>query len=124
MNTWEFGLETAPFEAVVAGKKTIEGRLNKDKFAEFAAGDIIKVRADYRDAQGSRHDGEPDAARLKIVAIRKYPDFAAMVKAEGHERVSALPVSEQATIDSYAEYYPAEDQTKYGVLAIEVKVLK
>lgn len=122
MNVWEFGLETTPFEAVVAGQKTIEGRLNKGKFAEFATGDIIKVRADYRDDQGNRHDGEPDAARLKIVAIRKYPDFAAMVKGEGYKRVSATPISEEATIDGYSNYYPLIDQTKYGVLAIEVRL--
>ena len=92
-----------PFEAVVAGTKTIEGRLNTGKFAEFVAGDIVNIRKDYRDIHGVRHDGESNAARVQIVTVRKYPDFAAMVE---------------------AEYYPAEDQAKYGVLAIEVKVLK
>lgn len=123
MTIWEFGLETAPFDAVVSGKKTIEGRLNTGKFAEFAAGDTVKVRKDHRDEHGVRHDGEPDAARVRVVAVRHYPDFAAMVRAEGHARVSSAPISEQQTIDSYGKYYSAEDQARHGVLAIEIAVI-
>ncbi len=123
MNIWEFGLETAPFNAVVAGRKKIEGRLNTGKFAEFAVGDIVKIRKDYRDKHGARHDGEPDAARVQIVAVRKYADFAAMVKGEGHERVSSDSVSEEETIASYNKYYSAEDQAKCSVLAIEIAII-
>lgn len=76
MSIWEVGLVAEPFEAVATGKKTIEGRLNKGKFAQFAIGDIIKIRRDYRDDSGTIQDGEPDAARVRVVAVRKYPDFA------------------------------------------------
>ena len=124
MAIWEFGLETIPFEAVVAGRKTIEGRLSTGKFAQFAAGDIVKVRRDYRDENGVIQDGEPDAARVKVVAVRKYANFSDLVNSEGIERVSSAPASAEETINGYAEYYSLEDQAKYGVLAIEVTVIE
>jgi ASC-1-like (ASCH) protein len=123
MNVWEFGLVTEPFEAVAAGRKTIEGRLNKGKFAQFAAGDIVKIRRDYRDELGVIQDGEPDAARVKVVAVREYPDFASLVKAEGYERVASRPVSVEETIASYGQHYSIEEQNQFGVLAIEIIVV-
>lgn len=123
MTVWEFGLVAEPFEAVAAGRKTIEGRLKKGKFAQFAAGDIVKVRRDYRDESGVIQDGESDAARVRVVAVRAYPDFATLVKAEGHEHVASLPVSAEETIAGYEDIYPVEDQKKYGVLAIEIELL-
>lgn len=123
MAVWEFGLEVTPFEAVVAGRKTIEGRLNTGKFAQFVAGDIVKIRRDYRDENGVIQDGEPDAARVEVVAVRKYANFSDLVNSEGVERVSSVSASAQETSDGYAEYYSVEDQTKYGVLAIEIAVI-
>lgn len=123
MAVWEFGLEVTPFEAVVAGRKTIEGRLNMGKFAQFAAGDIIKIRKDYRDENGVIQDGEPDAAQVEVVAVRKYANFSDLVNSEGVERVSSVSASAQETSDGYAEYYSVEDQAKYGVLAIEIAVI-
>ncbi len=123
MTIWEFGLEAKPFSAVVAGKKTIEGRLNKGKFAKFAAGDIVKIRKDYRDEDGIIHDGEPDAARIEIVAVRGYPSFLAMVKEEDYKRIGPLAYSPEEVIESYDKYYSVEDQAQYGVLAIEIKLV-
>lgn len=123
MTVWEFGLETRPFDAVVAGNKTIEGRLNKGKFVEFAVGDIVKIRKDYRDEHGVIYDGQPDTARVEIVAVRKYPSFSAMVEKEGYKHIGPLAHSPEEVIASYNKYYSTEDQAKYGVLAIEVKVI-
>lgn len=122
MTVWEFGLEKGPFAAVVIGRKTIEGRLNKGKFAEFAAGDIVNIREDYRDEHGVRHDGQIGGVQVEVVAVRKYPNFRALVEAEGVERVGSVPMTMKEAIDGYAGYYPLEDQVKYGVLAIEVRV--
>lgn len=124
MNTWEFGLQTEPFAAVIRGKKTIEGRLNKGKFAEFAPGDVVEIRRDYRDSAGIAHDGESNAARVKIVAIRHYPDFSTMVRTEGFERIASYESSLTETIANYEIYYSPDDQRKYGVLAIEIEIVK
>ena len=123
MTIWEFGLDEQPFAAIVTGAKTIEGRLNRGKFAQFAVGDVVKVRRDYRDDNGNLQDGQSDAARVEIVGIRQYMDFLAMVAAEGHEKVSPGSDSVRDVARGYEKYYSAEDQATFGVLAIEVRVI-
>jgi len=75
MRIWESGRESELLDDIIAGRKTIEGRLNRGKFAEYAEGDIVSFRRDYRDASGVLSDGEYSSAYAKIVAIRKYDTF-------------------------------------------------
>ena len=124
MTVWEFGLNKVPLEAVRRGDKTIEVRLDRGKFAEFAPGDRVKVRRDYRRSDGTIHDGEPDALRLKIVAVRRYTDFASLIEREGYQRVIPWAASPAQAVAEYDAFYSADDQARYGVLAIEVVVEK
>lgn len=123
MSVWESGRESRLLDEIIAGRKTVEGRLNKGKFAEYCVGDEVRLRRDYRDENGVLQDGELDAARVNVVAIRHYPDFLSMVKAEGYRRVIPDAVDIQAAADEYNKYYSADDQAYYGVLAIQVKML-
>ena len=59
MKTWESGRESGLLDEIIAGRKTIEGRLNRGKFAEYQPGDQVWLRRDYRDKQGVLRDGEP-----------------------------------------------------------------
>jgi ASC-1-like (ASCH) protein len=120
MNTWTSGRESALLDDIIAGRKTIEGRLNKGKFAEYRVGDTVNIRRDYRDEDGVLRDGDPDAARVQIIAIRTYASFLAMVTAEGYQQVipSARSAEEAAAV--YNQYYSKEDQERYGVLGIEI----
>jgi len=120
---WESGRESSLLDEMIAGRKTIEGRLNKGKFAEYRPGDIVSLRRDIRDPDGVLRDGEPDAARVEVVAIRQYPSFLAMVTDEGFKKVIPSAASAQAAADEYDRFYSAEDQAHYGVLAIEVKIV-
>ena len=123
MTVWESGRESALLDEIIAGRKTIEGRLNRGKFAEYRSGDIIKLRRDYRDEEGVLRDGETDVVRVEVVAIRRYRDFLSMVEAEGYQRVIPYASSARAAADEYNNYYSAEDQAAHGVLAVEVKVV-
>lgn len=118
---WQSGRETHLLDDIIAGRKTIEGRLNKGKFSEYRPGDTVSLRRDYRDKNGVLQDGEPDAARVEIVAIRQYPTFLEMVKTEGYEKVIPSAASATVAADEYNRYYRTEDQALYGVLAIEVR---
>lgn len=120
MTVWGSGRESELLDDIIAGRKTIEGRLNKGKFAEYRVDDVVRLRRDARDEQGILRDGTPDAARVKIVAIRKYPDFLAMVEAEGYNKVIPSAESAEVAAAEYDRYYSAEDQARYGVLAIEI----
>ena len=121
--TWTSGRESKLLDDIIAGRKTIEGRLNKGKFAQYQVGDYVSLRRDYRDENGVLHDGEPCAALVEIVAIRSYETFIDMVNAEGYAKVIPHATSAQEAADEYNKYYSAEDQAKYGVLAIEVRPL-
>jgi len=120
MEIWESGRESELLDDIIAGRKTVEGRLNKGKFADYAVGDLVSLRRDYRDASGVLHDGEPRAAFVKIVAIRKYKTFLDMAKAENYKLVIPLATSAESAAEVYNNYYSAGDQEKYGVLAIEI----
>lgn len=123
MNVWESGRESGLLDDIIAGRKTIEGRLNRGKFAKYKPGDEVRLRRDYRDDSGVLRDGEPDATRARVVAIRQYPTFLALVKAEGYKSVVPGAKSAEAAAAEYNKYYSAEDQLKYGVLAIEIKIV-
>lgn len=124
MNTWTAGRESELLDDIIAGRKTIEGRLNKGKFSEYAVGDIVQLRRDHRDENGVLQDGELDAARVEIIAIRHYASFLDMVKNEGYERVIPSASSAEDAAAVYDKYYSVEDQSLFGVLAIEVVYLQ
>ncbi len=115
---------SALLDDIIAGRKTVEGRLNRSKFAEYRPGDIIKLRRDIRQADGMLQDGEPDAARVEVVAIRNYKTFLEMVTVEGYKKVIPYAKTAQEAADEYNKYYSAEDQAKYGVLAIEITIIE
>lgn len=120
MAEWTSGRESGLLDDIIAGRKTIEGRLNKGKFAGYQVGDTIKLRRDIRDTQGVLHDGEPDQASVEVIAIRRYATFLDMVFAEGFQRVIPSALTAKAAADEYNKFYSSADQTKYGVLAIEI----
>ena len=123
MSIWQSGLESGLLDEIIAGRKTIEGRLNKGKFAEYTIGDVIELRRDHRGEDGVLRDGEPNQARAEIIGIRRYGSFREMVRAEGYRRVVPDAVSADTAAALYDTYYTAADQARYGVLAIEIRLL-
>lgn len=96
MTVWDSGRESALLDDIIAGRKTIEGRLNRGKFAKYRVDDTIKLRRDVRDARGVLRDGQPNVAEVRVVAIRTHPNFLAMVKEEGFRRVIPSAASPEA----------------------------
>jgi ASC-1-like (ASCH) protein len=123
MNTWESGRESNLLDDIIAGRKTIEGRLNRDKFANYTVGDEIWLRRDHRDNNGILHDGEPHAGLVKIVNIRRYKTFLELTTSEDFKKVIPYAKTAKQAADEYNRFYSNEDQAKYGVLAIEIKYL-
>lgn len=123
MTVWESGRESGLLDEIIAGRKTIEGRLNRSKFTEYQVGDIVSLRRDIRDEDGVLRDGAPDVVRVMVIAVRQYPDFTSMIATEGYKKVIPTTASAQEAADEYNKYYSAEDQAHFGVLAIEIKVI-
>lgn len=124
MTRWESGRESGLLDHIIAGRKTIEGRLNRSKFTQYKVADTISLRRDVRDAAGILHDGEPGAVTVKILAIRKYSTFLDLVTEEGYNKVIPDAEDAQSAADMYNRYYSAADQARYGVLAIEITVVE
>lgn len=122
MNAWQSGRESRLLDDIIAGRKTIEGRLNKGKFAQYKAGDIVELRRDVRGADGVLRDGDAPEVRVEVVAVRHYRSFLQMVTEEGFARVIPYAANAEQAADEYNKYYSADDQARYGVLAIEVKM--
>lgn len=92
------------------GQKTVEGRLNKGKFKKFLVWDILEFET-----------GE----KFKILRKTEYKTFFEMMKIEGIDRV--LPDFEniQEWVEKvYYKFYSAEKEKEFGILAIEVKLIK
>ena len=120
---WHSGRESVLLDDIIAGRKTIEGRLCKGKFAKYAAGDEVTLRRDKRDEHGDLQDGPSPEVRVRIVATRKYASFIEMIAAEGFRRVIPSAISSTEAAGVYNRYYSASDQQRYGVLAIEVRYI-
>ncbi len=121
MTIWSAGRETRLLDLIAVGDKTIEGRLNRGKFAQYRVGDEVHLRRDFRDENGVLHDGKPDQLRLQITAINKYADFRAMFEHEDYKQALPEAKSIDDAVNTYETYYSAKDQAAYGVLAIHVR---
>lgn len=124
MTTWESGRESTLLDDIIAGRKTIEGRLNKGKFAEYQPGDYVWLRRDYRDESGVLQNGEPHQVLVEVLAVRKYKNSFDMVTREGYTRVMPRARNAKEAAGGYDLYYSPQDQAIYGVSAIEFKVLR
>ena len=113
MSTLSLLIQQRYLDAIAAGDKTVEGRLDGPRFADLRAGDTLELRA-------------VDAARTlrcAVERVQRYPSFAAMLSAEGLS--SALPgvgtVSEGVAI---YRAFPGYDQEHLrGVVAMAVRPL-
>jgi ASC-1-like (ASCH) protein len=102
------------FNDICSGKKTTEGRINRDKFRNFKANDIIEfVCADNPD----------DVIICTITAVNNYKSFREMLEQEGIQK--CLPgirkISEGVKIYHQIPGYE-EGAKDCGVLGIRIKL--
>lgn len=92
---------------ILSGKKIVEGRLNKGKFAKIKIGDIILIETiDY-----------------EVVAMNNYPTFKDMIVKEGLENVIPDKKSIKDAVNVYYKFYTKQQEQEYGVVAIQIKKL-
>ncbi len=124
MKTWEAGRESSLLEDINRGTKTIEGRLYRGKFAKYRAGDRISLRSDVYDHTGKLVKEIPDQALVEIVKLEKFNTFKEMLTAVGYLNVIPRAASLEAALDEYKKFYTPQDERKYGVVAVHIKVIK
>lgn len=106
-------LHKEPFELIKNGSKTIELRLYDEKRQMINIGDTIIFE--------NRSDG--DKIQVKVIALHKYPSFEELYK---HFDKISMGYKEDEEVDSkdMELYYSSEEQSKYGVVGIEMELIK
>lgn len=113
MQTYELRLHNEPFQCVKSGTKTIEMRLLDEKRKLFKVGDklIFKNRLN-----------ENEIIETEIIALHKYNSFEELYK--HFNKISlGYKENEPAHFTDMEFYYPKEEQQKYGVVGIEIKLI-
>lgn len=106
-------LNEEPFKLIKDGSKTIELRLNDEKRQLINIGDIIALE--------NRSDG--DKIQVKVIVLHKYPSFEELYK--HFDKVSmGYREDEECSFRDMEKYYSKEEQAKYGVVGIEVELIK
>jgi ASC-1-like (ASCH) protein len=103
-------LQPSPFENIKNGSKTLELRLNDEKRQLITVGDEIEFSLAT----------EPSQKILTTVSdLYYFPTFKDLCYS--FEPVEYGSVDKEAYIEMY-KYYSKEDEVKYGVLGIRIKV--
>ena len=113
MNTFELRLNEKPFNSIKKGTKTIEMRLLDEKRQEYQVGDILIFK---------KRPEEIETLRTKIINLHKFKNFAEIY--EKFDKVKlGYTENEDANPTDMQEFYPIEEQQKYGVVGIEIEVM-
>ena len=112
MMIWEMNLDEGPFELIKSGQKTVEMRLCKNDRDLILPKDHILFHL----ASGG------DKIEVLVLNITKFPSFAELYKA--YDKI-ALGYRRDETPDpnDMLTYYSKKDIEKYGVIAIEIKLI-
>lgn len=112
----ESSLQNPHFTNIKLGKKRVEGRPKRGKFAKMKKGDTVIW-------QNSANKSE--TVKTIIVGVRRYNTFREMLEFEGLRRTLPNVNSMDEGVDVYLRpkgFYPNEAQEN-GVVAIEIKLI-
>lgn len=100
-----------PYASFVCdGQKTVEGRLNRGKFAELEVGDVIEMN--------------DERTPFEVVSKTSYATFRAMLEAEGIANVLPDKYTLDAGVEVYYKFYTLEEERMHGALAIRIRKIE
>ncbi len=102
------------FNMIKDGKKIYEIRLNDEKRQLINVGDIIVFRKE------TNLDEKVDTVVKDLIYFNSFKEMA---KTLPIEKVGFINKNVEEVVDAYYEFYTVEDEVKYGVIAIKVKLL-
>ena len=108
----EMRLHNSPFNLIKSGTKTIELRLNDEKRSLIKVGDKIEFTNRITE----------EKIVVEVINLHNYDSFVELYK--HFDKVSmGYDVDEEANPKDMEQYYSKEEQDKYGVLGIEIKLI-
>ncbi|MBQ8615250.1 MAG: ASCH domain-containing protein [Clostridia bacterium] len=113
MNIFELRLNEKPFTSIKKGTKTIEMRLFDEKRQQYKIGDILIFK---------KRPEEIDTIKTKIIALHQVSSFKDLYERFDKTKLG-YEENEIAKPEDMQEYYPLEEQQKYGVVGIEIELI-
>lgn len=107
MQKISIGIQKPYHSFILSGKKIIEGRLNKGKFAHIKKGDILIL--------------DPENTEFKVVDKNIYKTFKEMLESEGIKNVIPDKTDIKEAIKVYYKFYTKEQEEEFGVVAIKIE---
>lgn len=107
----EMRLNDEPFQAIKDGTKTIEMRLYDEKRRMIQVGDVIRFT--------NRETSEE--LFTKVIALHIFENFQ-ILYAHFDKESLGYQKNDVALATDMNQYYSMEEQTKYGVVGIEIEV--
>lgn len=103
-----------PFEKIKSGQKTIEIRLYDEKRQQIRVGDSIEF---------SKSSNLDEKIVVEVMNLYRHPSFRSLVDNFGLEYYGYAPdYPIEDFIESIYTIYTKEEEEKYGVLGIEIKM--
>ena len=97
-----------PYRSLILnGQKTVEGRLNKGKFASIKEDDILILA--------------PDNQEFKVVTKNNYNSFREMIISEGLKKVMPDKNNIEEVLQVYYRFYNKEQERQFGVIAMKIE---
>lgn len=110
--THKMNLASSAFKSISIGKKTIEMRLYDEKRAKINVGDEIEFE----------NIDTHQKIKCSVINLKRYKDFFELYS--NFDKIAiGYEVNETANAEDMYAYYSYEQIKKYGVLAIEIKLI-
>ena len=105
-------LAPSPFKAISSGRKTIEMRLYDEKRSKIKVGDEIEFE----------NIDTHQKIKCEVINLTRFKDFFELYY-NFDKTVIGYDENETASAEDMYDYYFPEQIQKYGVLAIEIKLI-
>lgn len=105
-------LKQEPFEKIRNGSKTIELRLYDEKRQQVQIGDFIEF---------SLMDNPREKLQTKVIALHRFDSFQELYTSLPKEKLG-YKSDETSESNHMDDYYSREEQEKYGVIGIEIRL--
>ena len=110
----EMKLKQPYYDLMKTKIKTYEIRLFDEKRQKLSVGDVIVFKND---------SNLEESFQAVVVDLLKFPTFAIMLESLNFNQIGMSGKSKQEIENIYHEFYSKEEEQKYVVLAIKVKVI-
>ena len=104
-------LNDAPYQQIIKGEKTVEVRLYDEKRSKIQEGNRICF---------THSENEKMQIEARVVALHRYNSFKELFENVGLDSCGFKGYSVDEAVEAMKKYYTPEEESKYGVVGIEI----